>query len=974
MADKEEQMIPVLTVLKKGAILKNIFLVNKPPPPEISRSESVAYTGISENLGEETEEILIVGRHPDCNIVLTHPSISRFHLQIHSNPSSQKLSVVDLSSVHGTWISGMRIDPGVLVQLREGDTIRVGGSTRVYRLHWVPLYRAYDMENPFMSPLDMSLTGEKEEEEEEEEEEEDEEEEEKEGNTVVEGGNEFAMFHDEKSLLLPDKDVAGSNILIIEGTENVNYKGMSATCEDIQSLDMTLEGLELLFSLQDSESCVKKVIPSAPLLGESMNCDAFSAQEEGESPLQNDHQVRNIMSTGFGTSRTDLNTSSAPVEQFICESKNQEVNKDNQIPKYHPVAEVISAEESMDEPIIGTESRIDITNLDSSLSMKEAESHEAEETHEAIKEMGVLREDFALPVEQVPSEAKTEKSNKENQTPQSLSLSQPLLERGNQESSTGARKLNLLVGLSSSDAEENDCNLATEILEEAGNQSALSADLGGIKFESPSYVTLSTDPVNFAFSVGEAISEIVDDKESEAAQTPVAAGLSEVENRKCSAGSEKISSLRSMRLTRGKLASVEIQTYGKGKQIIDAGIDSEVELQNIDVEGKPIMEAQPFSLEGIIEEILTPEKENLTPDTLLLKSPNKKGNLESTSSSKVAISLNLQHEKYDMITFSDKENETPKLQHQKSAKRTSKIQEKKNTVMKRRVERVPLQPLTAGNSRLESLVSIIAGSSSESVKGIQKVEKKNPAGGGKRRWTMVADTTSLLEKGARKSLQLLQGLKGTQLIIPRMVIRELDCLKRCSIFRRTEASSVLEWIEECMFKTKWWIHVQSSVEEGWPVAPTPPASPQPHFSEGGGGFSCGTTSSVPFSIHGSLMNIVSPTAEDHILDHALHIRKMKNDGQEVVLLSNDITLKIKAMAEGLICETAQEFRDSLVNPFSERFLWSGSSPRGHTWSVLDDVVLKERYCRYPFKKSSKGEGAKGLKLILLHNSHYGQMS
>lgn len=76
--------------------------------------------------------------------------------------------------------------------------------------------------------------------------------------------------------------------------------------------------------------------------------------------------------------------------------------------------------------------------------------------------------------------------------------------------------------------------------------------------------------------------------------------------------------------------------------------------------------------------------------------------------------------------------------------------------------------------------------------------------------------------------------------------------------------------------------------------------------------------------------------------------------------------------QGLICETAQEFRESLMNPFSERFLWVDSSPRGQTWSVTDDVFLREKYNRFPLKKSLKGESAKGLKLILLHNSQYGQ--
>ncbi|RVX13129.1 FHA domain-containing protein PS1 [Vitis vinifera] len=304
-------------------------------------------------------------------------------------------------------------------------------------------------------------------------------------------------------------------------------------------------------------------------------------------------------------------------------------------------------------------------------------------------------------------------------------------------------------------------------------------------------------------------------------------------------------------------------------------------------------------------------------------------------------------------------------------------------VMKRGAERVPFHSLLENAAcKSKSEVSILGAKtrSSNSVNctgttgNATNSSFNNSAGEGKRRWNMVVDATCLLNKESRKSLQLLQGLKGTQLIIPRMVIRELDCLKRRgSLFRRiSEVSLVLQWIEECMVKTKWWIHVQSSIEEGRPIAPTPPASP-PRFSEGSGGFISGTTSSVPFSACGSLMEIVSPTAEDHILECALFFRRIKNDGQ-LVLFTNDVTLKIKAMAEGLNCETVEEFRESLVNPFSERFMWSDSSPRGQTWSYLDDVVLREKYYRCPLKKASKGgESAKGLKLILLHNSHYGKI-
>lgn len=116
------------------------------------------------------------------------------------------------------------------------------------------------------------------------------------------------------------------------------------------------------------------------------------------------------------------------------------------------------------------------------------------------------------------------------------------------------------------------------------------------------------------------------------------------------------------------------------------------------------------------------------------------------------------------------------------------------------------------------------------------------------------------------------------------VTRELDrMMRQFKIFRRTsEASLALEWIEECMVKTNWWIKIQSSADEGRLIAPTPPASPQ-------------TQSGTSLSYQ-KCLEIASPTVEDHILDFALLYRRNQNDGQ-LVLLSEDISLKIKSMAE-----------------------------------------------------------------------------
>ena len=54
--------------------------------------------------------------------------------------------------VHGTWVADQKVEPDACVEVKEGDVIRIGGSTRIYRLHWIPLSRTYDSDNPFVPP------------------------------------------------------------------------------------------------------------------------------------------------------------------------------------------------------------------------------------------------------------------------------------------------------------------------------------------------------------------------------------------------------------------------------------------------------------------------------------------------------------------------------------------------------------------------------------------------------------------------------------------------------------------------------------------------------------------------------------------------------------------------------------------------------------------------------------------------------
>ncbi|KAL5558487.1 hypothetical protein UlMin_034698 [Ulmus minor] len=1159
---EEESKIPVFTVIKNGAILKNIFIVNNSQPrlPFISPLKPVASVRQPDR---EFEEILIVGRHPDCNVMLTHPSISRFHLQIASNQSLMKLSVIDLSSVHGTWVSGKKIDPGVRVELNEGDTLKIGVSSRVYRLHWIPLSCAYDFESSYVSASDLSLM------------------EEKAGENAVIEENEMGDFQDENYLPVENKRIEEKNKLVVEMKEVEEDQGKCefAQCDNsmlvenkkIQPLDFLEGSLSPLLSDEDFGLMVKKEIPSPPL-PENPIFTLFDENDEGfESPFKDVEEQNEISSHCGGFYEPELAKFSSPTKGVILGSENSECDKENlEGPELYCVADrvhhqatetpdksedqKISTKDHEQKDVLCEYSATAATeSVNSSLPMGEVVSEC--QTPESLSAAGRLSQTEIVDNSPIKSDQRSscgsiwsrrgkpasiqlrlggskggaslagvgfedEQHNKENAEDKSVSkalfctpdkenftpntlLLKSLKKKGklveeekhSKPDRSSVSKVTFSPNIhpedliASSDKEEiftpdkeniTPNTLLLKSLKKKGKlkevKHSTSRRLLSSKVTSSTNIRSEKDLI--ASSVKEEI--ITLDKENITPNTlpprslKKKGKLEEVKHSKSGLFSSKVTSRPNIfppeewlvnsdkeenftpdreNITPNTLLPRSLKKKGELEEVKHSKssllplkvtsspnlfpeeewlVTSDKEenftpdkenitpntllLKSLQKKGKLEVLKHPhscrtsspkstFSLdippkeeEWLVtsdkEETFTPDKENITPNTLLLKSLQKKGRLEvlkhpyscGSSSPKFTTSLDIPP-KEDTIALSDKESNScgvlQELDFPKQPISSNQVMlEQESMITKRRPERVPFQTLlenSADKSRSETLAPSSATRSSASINYTQIMEKKvvNPlsnhsAREGTRSWTMVVDTATLLDKESRKLLQLLQGLKGTRLIIPRMVIRELDCLKRRgSLFRRnTEASLVLEWIEQCMADTTWWIHVQSSVEDGRLTAATPPATPSSSFSNGSGEFPFGTTSSMPFLCFSSLMEIASPSTEDHILDCALLCKTMKTDGQ-LVLLSNDITLKIKAMAEGLICETVQEFRNSLMNPFSERFLWADSSPRGRTWSVLDDVVLRERYNRCPLRR---GESAKGLKLILLHNSHYRQMS
>src|SRR5439155_5840340 len=70
-----------------------------------------------------------IGRSPECDICLPHPSISRYHALLEQTPHGLRLR--DLNSVNGTFIGGQRIADPVLVAERE----RIGVGPFLFSLN-----------------------------------------------------------------------------------------------------------------------------------------------------------------------------------------------------------------------------------------------------------------------------------------------------------------------------------------------------------------------------------------------------------------------------------------------------------------------------------------------------------------------------------------------------------------------------------------------------------------------------------------------------------------------------------------------------------------------------------------------------------------------------------------------------------------------------------------------------------------------
>ena len=100
-----------LEVLRNGSIIDYISLSHRP------------YT--------------VFGRSPDSDVVLEHPTISRYHAIVQykgefEHGQAAGLYLYDCGSTHGTFINKKRLEAKVYVRIKVGYILKFGQSTRLY--------------------------------------------------------------------------------------------------------------------------------------------------------------------------------------------------------------------------------------------------------------------------------------------------------------------------------------------------------------------------------------------------------------------------------------------------------------------------------------------------------------------------------------------------------------------------------------------------------------------------------------------------------------------------------------------------------------------------------------------------------------------------------------------------------------------------------------------------------------------------
>lgn len=90
--------------------------------------------------------VLTIGSSPDNSLVIDNIKVSAHHAEIH--PEEQGFSIIDLGSIHGTYVNGERLDFNTPRMLSQGNSVTIGDMVFTYEIEDAPHIDATLSANP----------------------------------------------------------------------------------------------------------------------------------------------------------------------------------------------------------------------------------------------------------------------------------------------------------------------------------------------------------------------------------------------------------------------------------------------------------------------------------------------------------------------------------------------------------------------------------------------------------------------------------------------------------------------------------------------------------------------------------------------------------------------------------------------------------------------------------------------------------
>src|SRR5271156_5871838 len=120
-------------------------------PQSIVPTLQIMHGPMSGRLYKLDRDVMIVGRNPDCDVVLQPKSVSRKHAAVSRNGTS--FEVKDLGSTRGTLVNGLKLAEPVL--LKDGDTLQIGELQLTFNIRVVEIKDETEEQSTIYEAIDV---------------------------------------------------------------------------------------------------------------------------------------------------------------------------------------------------------------------------------------------------------------------------------------------------------------------------------------------------------------------------------------------------------------------------------------------------------------------------------------------------------------------------------------------------------------------------------------------------------------------------------------------------------------------------------------------------------------------------------------------------------------------------------------------------------------------------------------------------